>query len=219
MSIGEAERIRQEVVQDREQSLQDPEGVRYVDQLWDLIKDEPDLPVVMRLPGDAPERFADVPVAAHWSHGRYDWQEADQPEHSGLTFLVPDVITLCVQSDHAADARRRFFGHTGGVALGSPFLPSNPPELDTATPGASEEFIVDNFERLKTAVEMTAENRGGHLGGQAITATGPSKQYVARARVAADRLEICLSEDAITDMKTLWAQAFRREVLLEDVKR
>jgi hypothetical protein len=219
MSSWTYESIRRDAAEFKEQSQHDPDGVMYMDHLWEMIEGVTGpLAVVLRTPSMDRETFTDVPVEAHWSHGRYDWQDDTDKEGSDLVFAVPEEVTRRIQSEHARSVMRRLFGGTKEVELDKPFLREDGPSNGLKDWGEDthHEIVVGDWDKLKTAIKLTSQDTGGALGGQVATVLGPVTRHAARVRIEHEKLEVCLGPETIEDMHKLWSQAFRREVLLED---
>lgn len=221
MSIGayQSEIARSEERQ--RESLNNPDGVSYMNQLWDIVESETS-PLAVTLRTDQTV-FDAIPVPAHWAHGRYGYQNETGPEKSTLIFGVPDWVTNFIQSAHARTIARRFFGQDQAVVLDAAILPDR---TDDEGPqykyghDTNHEVIVDDWPKLKEAIRMTAADRGRWLNGQTVKVANPNGQEtVVPARVQDKRLELHLGENIVDDIHALWSQAFRREVLLEESSR
>jgi hypothetical protein len=195
------------------ESLVSPDGVKYMDQLWEIIENEVGLSVVLRTDE---ETFTDVPVPVRWTHGHYHWQSETDREKSELVFLVPDEVTRRIQSAHAGKVFQRFFGKEQEAQLDEPFTS---PEMIVRETSFGEDDVSDvitaDWEKLKEAIHATTEDPSGHLGGQMIEADGAFGRGVAQARVNGDDLEIYLGQNITDRINSLWAEAFRHEVMLD----
>ncbi len=204
----------------RERSLADPNGVIYMNQLSDLVEDNTDyLDVVLRTDQTV---YDDLPVTAYWSYGRHDWQPVDHPKSSALVFGVHREIVRHIQSKHASEIARRFFGQDKHVQLDVPFLPAYNSARFIRNWGSQtqHEEITSHWDKLRTAIQLTADTPAGYLNGQRVTVMSPTtmgpREAAAPTRLQHDRLEIYLDESVVNDITALWSQAFRREVLLDE---
>ncbi|MGC1177358.1 MAG: hypothetical protein WA843_04780 [Candidatus Saccharimonadales bacterium] len=191
------------------ESLVDLDGVSYMKQLAELIAEQNNpLSPVFRTDK---ETFADVPVTAIWTHGRNSWQSADDPEKSKVIFSVPYEITRRIQSDYAQSVMQRFFGQSNLVRLPEA-IGENPikPEIFTS------EIITNDWSMLAKAIQMSAEDSGGYLGGRSVQAITPAGVEVIQARISENRLELYLNSKTVREIQAVWAKAFKREVFLEN---
>lgn len=197
----------------KRETLNNPDGVQYLDHLSALVMRESGLQVVMRT--DA-EVYGDVPVRAWWNYGNYDFDKEGAPLRSTLTFEIPDEISRRIQSRHASEIMRRFFGNNGGVELEQPVLGIT----SDATRSVDERWsgngvtqeIVDDWDTLKTAISTTAADTAGYLGGQSIRYMSTAGEGYGLGRVQDAQLQLYIPTSVITSITGLWAAAFRKEV-------
>jgi hypothetical protein len=151
-----------------------------MDHLWDQVKDHENLKVILRDPRLVVGAFSDVPVAARWTHESDSEEDIDTPQSSRLSFIIPEFVVGRVQSEHAGKLMRRFFGSDNSHGLDKPFLPDTAYVPQRVTSKNREEHLVRDWPTLKRAIEMTASDMGGELGGQRVTTEGPTNSRIAR---------------------------------------
>ncbi|HSX47853.1 MAG TPA: hypothetical protein VLF63_03695 [Patescibacteria group bacterium] len=199
--------------QEEELARINPNGSQYMSHLWEMVKHETDLNIVLRT---ETQIFKDNDVRAWW---KYYSQSRDQAR-SLLTFEVADEITRSIQDEYQKNLRYKFFGEVTHDSLIKPILGHDSDEDRTgnryhnSNPDVNKELIIDDWPRLKAAIQSTAEDSGYNLGGQRITLLGTTGESIGLASVRGSDLEILIHSQMVDKINKLWSDAFRKEVLL-----
>jgi hypothetical protein len=191
----------------KEQSLVNPDGVQYLDHMWEMIRDidEP-LQVVLRTRS---LDFPDVPVRAFWRRYRYDFDNEDFTRYELLVDL-PDEVYRRIQAQYASGVLARMFGIAASAELPQVFRRGDSDYDGKRHPRwKSEELTVieDDWPLLKDAIRMTSGDGGSRLGGQSLGVL--DRTGVLLARVREGRLELLLDEGFEQSCIRLWTEAFR----------
>ena len=185
----------------KQQSLADPDGVQFMDHLWEMIEniDQP-LTVVLRTDQDV---FDDVPIKAFWQFRPVD--ENYRHEISRLVFDLPDEICRRIQSQHAQQVRTRYFGDDTPVDLPEVFRPAGErDEVRMPRFYGYEEIptiIQDDWSALKEAIRRTAQDWGGFIGGQSITLYN---DVTSTGRLNDNRLELLITPQLVSLINRHW---------------
>jgi hypothetical protein len=202
----------------KEQSLNNPAGVQFMDHLWGVVMNCGPLTPVLRTDDDL---FDDVPVRAWWIHGWYSFESPDRPEHSELVFDVPDEVWRRVQSRYASQVMYDLFGQSTTVELAKPFRKSTDEvRHHTGFSGHGGDFtsdvVTDDWEKLRAAIELMARDAGGRLGGQSVSLyCDGAYTAVGLARVVETRLEIHIG-DVLGRIIGDWQTAFRTAIAVSE---
>lgn len=191
-----------EALSDKQQSLANPDGVQFMDHLWQLIEDiDQPLTVVLRTESDI---FDDVPVKAFWLH--IPAAEDRRYTVSRLAFDLPDEVCRRIQSKHAQQVRARFFGDTGPVDLPEVFRSPHKrdgvrqPQFHYRKPPV---VLQDDWPALKEAIRLSAQDSAMQLGGQRVSLNDGSES-VAPARVNDSRLEVLIDYHLVSSINWQW---------------
>ncbi|HEX7484476.1 MAG TPA: hypothetical protein VF281_04995 [Candidatus Saccharimonadales bacterium] len=188
----------------KQQSLNDPDGVQFMDHLWQMIEDiDQPLTVVLRTDQDV---FDDVPVKVFWQfispHGIF------HSTLSRLIFDLPDEVCRRIQSRHAQEVRTRYFGDTTPVTLLEVFRPDKQRDVVRTAyfSGYADEptIIQDDWSVLKEAIRLTAQDLGGYIGGQSVTIADSWSLVVSLARVNGNHLELLITPQLVSRINQHW---------------
>ena len=175
----------------KEQSRTNPNGVCYMDHLWETANESKwKLKIVLRTDD---ELFDDVPVPVHWTHGRFEWMTPSQPDKSNLVVDIPDEVVRRIQSKAASDFTRRFFGNTWAANLPKAIVDPNAQSRDWYRrygPDTQHVVIEDDWIQILEAIKATAEDPDGQIGGQTLKVYTGAGTQPAYARVQDGRLEV-----------------------------
>ncbi len=180
-----------EAIDFKERSRSNPHGVCYMDHLWELVKNCT-VPLRVMLWTDH-LLFPKVSVPVYWTHGRLDWMSGQQPEKSTLVFDIPDEVIKQIQSRAATKYMRERFGQTWACNLPEAIVDPKAQSRDwhrSFGPNTQHVVISNDWNQVLKAIQATAEDQDGQLGGQTLrvyTGTGPQPAY---ARIQDGRLEI-----------------------------
>lgn len=210
------ELVVREAQKEKDASLSDPRGVQYMTHLADLIRDHELLRLVLRTDDTV---FEDVPVRTWWTHGWYQRRSRNEQESSRLVFDIPDEVWRRIQSHYAASVFTEMFGLELPVQLEHAHRRQY--DLERAhqayrMEGAFQtEVIIDDWEKLRAAIEMTALDDRYQLGGQRITLYSDGTYSAAGyAKIVDDKLEINI-EQTVPHIISDWQGAFREKIYAE----
>lgn len=198
----------------KEASRDNPDGVQYMDHLWELIAGQrKSLTVVMRT---TEERFDGIPIRCWWQHGWYKWQDPSKDiQKSTLLFEVPDEVWRRIQSRHARRVMQRMFGVRSEGELSVP-VGRAASDQDRIIMRESDEFTVETFtddwSRLRQAIEMSATDAARQLGGQSVQVALGGYDQVAFVRVVKTRLELTLPAGVLATIEGAWNNALKQEL-------
>lgn len=200
----------------KQQSLDDPDGVQFMDHLWQMIEDiDHPLTVVLRTDEDV---FDDVSVRAFWQF--ISPSSTFHRTVSRLIFDLPDEVCRRIQSSHAQEVRTRFFGDATPVSLPKVFRPAEQRDdvrkAYFAGYGDKPTIIQDDWPALKEAIHLTAQDRGGQLGGQSITISDNFNSPVSPARVNGNHLELLITPQLVSRINRNWGREFGKLIGVND---
>jgi len=202
-----------EVISSEEQhkldTLNDPEGVRFVDHLWDLVQDSDQLTPVLRTSN---ETYNGIAVRTWWDYD--ETKEYDPTANiSNLYFEMSDLVTSLIQSNFAQTINTRFFG--------TKILDNIPPILEQdndyerrvrlTQKGFKE--ITGNWQQIKEAIRLTKEfpDSPNWQTIKLISTVGIHNCY---ARIDDYDLALFIQDKTADRVIKLWKQAFSQAVSL-----
>lgn len=187
----------------RQASLEYPDGVVYLGQLWDQVKAEPDpLRVVFRA---GTYVFFDVQPDVYWCHGRSPWRTDVTADVHELFFILPPEVVRRVQERHARTIVTDLLGYSQPVRL-----PAAVGEWTTdLRTGPGDGFVcevISSWPMIRQVIQLAVESPAVNEplvrlhGGQPVS-----------ARVHRGRIEICLDR-VVPEIHDAWSQAFRARI-------
>lgn len=193
----------------RQASLDDPNGVVYMDQLWEQVEPEHEpLRVVYRV---GRQVFSDVRSDVYWRHGPHPWRHDMSSEVHEIYFVLPIEVVRRVQESHMRQIGAELFG-LNLTQLG--VLPQAfgdwPATLKKGTSDGLTREVISDWPTLKEVIRLAAESPKEYR----PTIKLYSGHRV-RARVMDDRIEVCI-DDVVPLIVDRWNSELRKRLGVRD---
>lgn len=190
--ISKAEKVR------RQQSLDDPNGVRYIDQLWELVKtaEEP-LRVVLRT---NTQTFADIQSRVWWIRRKpYHWETG--AERHQLVFDIPDAVWCRIQTQFVTPFVHELLGLDLPVRLPkarrSEYDNQRRPDVQSGDDATVVGIDGNDWTTLRVAIERTAACSLSGMGGDDVKLHG---NIPAKARVVGSQIQVYIGKQVISQI-------------------
>ncbi len=191
--------IREQVEAERAASATDPVGVIYLDQLWELIRGEAPLQVVLQT---SDQTFPDVPVSVFSRQYHYDREGADAVQHE-LWLDLPDEVCRQIQQAYAGAVHHALYGERIAALLPRAFRPE-----DKRLPLHQREGLTvveaNNWSAFREVIRLCSTGPDDYL------RVHPYTEHVARARVSDGQLLLTLDPRTVASIVREWQNAHLR---------
>lgn len=189
-------------------SPKNTEKVMYIDDLWELIREEAQpLRLVIRTDSQVFDD-ADLHPRVWWCYGRYEWEEPGARERSVLRFDIPDEIYRRIQQEQARRFSTEYLGWSGDIHLPRAFRGLTDDKRTVCEVFGTKETIINDWPTLRRAIELTVGQKPleGPSQGEIVRVAGWPITSGATVRVENSQLQLCI-QSLVADIQRAWKEA------------